>query len=155
MRRTPIVRGPWQRKRTKPWANRITETPRLPKDWRAIRNYILWRDNCACRQCGAFAGTDAIVDHVVPRQLAPDEWRDEVGDDDHSNLTVLCHVCAGRKVECERALFSGYGYRLDRWIEVLKRTGPVPSREQVGEALARLRQLLNGTEAPGVSSHDR
>ena len=54
--------------------------------WRRIREQIIRRDGC-CQQCGA--EEKLSVDHIVPRSLG--------GDDNPSNLQVLCSSCNSAK----------------------------------------------------------
>lgn len=135
--RSPLRRGPWRRKKAHAGVARLADTPKLPKDWTVRRDYILWRDDRHCRYCGEFAGASATVDHIVPRQVAPDSLRDE-----HTNLATLCARHAGCKVEVERALFAGDAYPLRRWLRVLCFTGPVPSEAQCEAAWTRVRAWL-------------
>lgn len=54
--------------------------------WRRIRKAIIDRDQC-CQICGT---EDRLtVDHIVPRVLG--------GDDNPSNLQVLCSTCNSSK----------------------------------------------------------
>ena len=54
--------------------------------WRRIRQTIIDRDQC-CQMCGT---EDRLtVDHIVPRVLG--------GDDNPSNLQVLCSTCNSSK----------------------------------------------------------
>jgi len=61
------------------------------KEWRAMREYILQRDNYECIQCkrqGIVTSHDVatlIVDHILELKDRPDLRLDE------DNLQVLCH----------------------------------------------------------------
>lgn len=54
--------------------------------WRRIRQTVINRDGC-CQMCGSEERLS--VDHIVPRTLG--------GDDNLSNLQVLCSSCNSRK----------------------------------------------------------
>ena len=54
--------------------------------WRKIRDQIIKRDGC-CQMCGTEERLS--VDHIVPRSLG--------GDDNASNLQVLCSSCNSSK----------------------------------------------------------
>jgi 5-methylcytosine-specific restriction endonuclease McrA len=54
--------------------------------WRRIRQTIIDRDQC-CQMCGT--EERLTVDHIVPRVLG--------GDDNPSNLQVLCSTCNSSK----------------------------------------------------------
>jgi len=54
--------------------------------WRKIREQIIRRDGC-CQMCGSEERLS--VDHIVPRTLG--------GDDNPSNLQVLCSSCNSSK----------------------------------------------------------
>ena len=54
--------------------------------WRKIRDQIIKRDGC-CQMCGTEERLS--VDHIVPRTLG--------GDDNPSNLQVLCSSCNSAK----------------------------------------------------------
>lgn len=54
--------------------------------WRRIREQIIRRDGC-CQMCGTEERLS--VDHIVPRTLG--------GDDNPSNLQVLCSSCNSSK----------------------------------------------------------
>jgi len=54
--------------------------------WRKIREQIIRRDGC-CQMCGTEERLS--VDHIVPRTLG--------GDDNPSNLQVLCSSCNSAK----------------------------------------------------------
>ena len=65
------------------------------RKWRQIRQVVINRDQC-CQRCGT--EDNLTVDHIVPRVLG--------GDDNPSNLQVLCGSCnsskGGRFFERER-----------------------------------------------------
>ena len=69
------------------------------KPWRKIRIKILIRDNYRCRMCGTLLITgrkskrSAVIDHTIPRELAPERALDE------SNLKAVCKHC--HDVECQ------------------------------------------------------
>ncbi len=54
--------------------------------WRRLRQSIIQRDGC-CQMCGIEERLS--VDHIVPRHLG--------GDDNPSNLQVLCSSCNSSK----------------------------------------------------------
>lgn len=54
--------------------------------WRKLRQSIIQRDGC-CQRCGTEERLS--VDHIVPRTLG--------GDDNPSNLQVLCSSCNSSK----------------------------------------------------------
>ena len=54
--------------------------------WRKLRQSIIQRDKC-CQRCGTEERLS--VDHIVPRTLG--------GDDNPSNLQVLCSSCNSSK----------------------------------------------------------
>jgi 5-methylcytosine-specific restriction endonuclease McrA len=54
--------------------------------WRRIRQTVINRDGC-CQRCGT--EEKLTVDHIVPRVLG--------GDDNLSNLQVLCQSCNSSK----------------------------------------------------------
>ncbi len=54
--------------------------------WRKLRSMIIKRDGC-CQMCGTEERLS--VDHIVPRTLG--------GDDNPSNLQVLCSSCNSSK----------------------------------------------------------
>ena len=54
--------------------------------WRRLRSMIIKRDGC-CQMCGTEERLS--VDHIVPRTLG--------GDDNPSNLQVLCSSCNSSK----------------------------------------------------------
>jgi 5-methylcytosine-specific restriction endonuclease McrA len=54
--------------------------------WRKLREWIIKRDGC-CQMCGTEERLS--VDHIVPRHLG--------GDDNPSNLQVLCSSCNSSK----------------------------------------------------------
>jgi 5-methylcytosine-specific restriction enzyme A len=64
----------------------MAKTPRIsiPK---AVREYVLQRDNYQCRSCGATAALS--IDHIIPLASG--------GSNDMSNLQTLCSRCNSRK----------------------------------------------------------
>lgn len=66
------------------------------KQWRAIRERILIRDNHLCRMCGKFGNH---VDHINGRAEYAGDYRDE-------NLQVLCAKCHSLKTAVEDGAFG-------------------------------------------------
>lgn len=61
--------------------------PRLsPSKWRALRKFVLERDQFQCQYCGDDADT---VDHITPRSKG--------GDHSPENLVAACRSCNSRK----------------------------------------------------------
>ena len=58
----------------------------LTPHWKALRRYVLMRDNCICWKCGKHANT---VDHLIPRSRG--------GSDDPLNLAACCGKCNSAK----------------------------------------------------------
>lgn len=69
----------------------------------AYSNQIVWRDNCTCKDCGAFLAyrnehgvfipleCGAEVHHILPVSMG--------GDDSPDNLVTLCHSCHQKRHE--------------------------------------------------------
>lgn len=128
-RRVPLRPGPWRR------PGRDTRRPPtgvpFPADW-ADRTWLVWeRDLARCRFCGADLpwGFGGSVDHVVPRRLcAPDDGADAM-----DNLALLCARHHWRKTHgVEPALYRGDPWPFFRFLDALRRTGPVPGPGAVG-----------------------
>jgi len=82
-------------------------------------------------------GSASAVDHLLPRRLFPRGHGDFA-----ENLALLCAECHAHKTQIiEPALYRADYLTFSRWLDVL-RTGPVPRADQIGSALARLRELL-------------
>ena len=60
--------------------------------WRRLRLKILDRDNWICYLCNkVLIGSDATVDHIVAKSIAPDRRLDP------TNLAACCRTCNSRK----------------------------------------------------------
>jgi len=111
----------------------------LPRDWSARCQAIRQRDQQRCRRCGRrLANGTGAIDHIIPRRLAEDSWRDA---EENLGLTCInCHAIKSHLVEAD--LFRGDPYKFWRYLEGLRLSGPVPGPAQLSEAFRRLRGLL-------------
>ena len=57
---------------------------------RALRDYILHRDNYTCRHCGCQDRLKLVADHILSRRNG--------GEHHPNNMQCLCHSCNSRKV---------------------------------------------------------
>lgn len=77
----------------------MSKTPRinLPK---AVRLYVLERDNYRCQSCGEDTKTRLNIDHIIPLATG--------GSNDISNLQVLCSQCNQKKKHYFDSRFRRY-----------------------------------------------
>lgn len=130
---------------------RVGTLPPLPKDWLFICTTVIHRDGFRCRYCGvAVRIGSAQIDHIVPRRLAKRLWRDHL-----RNLATLCPAHHGEKTAgVEAGLLVGKPYLFYRWLDVMERTGSVPSPQEVEAALGRLNRLLESERERGDGRQD-
>lgn len=83
------------------WAKKIY----LSRRWRALRDFIISRDNGLCVRCGKI-GT--IVHHIV--WLTPDNCNDTVIVFGADNLELLCDSCHNAIHEGKTALADGLAF---------------------------------------------
>lgn len=84
---------------------------------RALRQYVLWRDDYRCQRCGE-RGADLQIDHIKPCR--------EGGDASPWNLQTLCSECnrikggawspIGRWARRRRELLGAYFFDWRRWL---------------------------------------
>ena len=142
MKRTPL------RRRSRLQARRRVARRREPRPGAAVPYGASWllrcrtvrnRDVDRCRYCGGPAlGPEGAVDHLLPRRLFPRGQGDFL-----ENLALLCADHHGQKTQViEPALYQADYLTFSRWLDVIRQSGPVPRADQIGAALARLRDLL-------------
>jgi hypothetical protein len=107
----------------------------MPSGWSALALSIRQRDEHTCRRCGK--PESAEVNHILPRRIAPDLIADAV------NLATLCERCHGIvTMMVEPQLYMGDVSHFDRFLNVLRTTGPVPTREQIAAAYKEVHKYL-------------
>jgi hypothetical protein len=107
----------------------------MPRGWTMLARTIRARDKGICRRCERPDSSE--VNHILPRRIAPELIAD------HDNLCVLCPRCHGIVTQIiEPQLYMGDIQHFDRLLNLLRATGPVPSREQIGAAYAYIRAHL-------------
>jgi 5-methylcytosine-specific restriction endonuclease McrA len=83
IRRKPLRRGRWQRRRPDEFLARGRPAA-SPKDWQAIRAAVLARACWRCQACGRGGRLD--VHHVIKRSQGGSDW-------DLDALVTLCRRC--------------------------------------------------------------
>jgi hypothetical protein len=113
----------------------------MPPNWTKRCLLTLKRDQYLCRRCGTVTCiTTKAVDHIIPRRL----FLTGVAASTPRNCAVLCTHCHGWKTSVlEPALYRGDVLAFRTFLSLLEQTGPVPKAEIIGDALGRLRRLLD------------
>ncbi|MBI3937164.1 MAG: HNH endonuclease [Betaproteobacteria bacterium] len=102
---------------------------------------MIRRRDQTCRYCGgAAAGAGGAIDHLLPRRLFPHGQGDFP-----DNLALLCVEHHAVKTSIiEPALYRGDYLAFSMFLDRIRISGPVPCADAIGDALAKLRQLLEG-----------
>lgn len=106
---------------------------------RALRAYVMWRDDCRCRECSS--RDDLQIDHIKPCRSG--------GDASLWNLQVLCRRCnldkgdtwiPGGRLDRFRQLLIGYYFFAGRgWLDTEQRAALRVEVEEI-RSVRRLRR---------------
>ena len=141
-RRRALKRGPWRRQH--PLEIRPGQAGGYGPGWRLLCQRIKARDGSICRHCG-HKDVGGQTDHLLPRRLFSN--RRDPERDAPENLAWLCAFCHGIKTSLvEPALYRADYLTFSRFLSRVSHSGPIPSTEIVGRALARLVELRRNGE---------